>query len=145
MPRYFTLDEAQRLIPEVSGLLDKITENKMRYDEAEEALKKLNNRIMMMGGSLIHPGDILEWRSQKEGAALAMKKAAEDLQSVGCLLKDLDMGLLDFPTLYRGEEVYLCWKRGEHAIEFWHGVTEVFRGRKPIDSEFIANHRGGVQ
>lgn len=145
MSRYFTHDEAQRLIPEVSNLLDKIITSKASFDEAEDALKKLNNRIMMMGGSLIHPGDILQWRSQKEGAALAMKKAAEDLQSIGCLLKDLDMGLVDFPTLYHGEEVYLCWKRGETAIDFWHGVTEGFRGRKPIDSEFLANHRGGVQ
>ena len=56
----------------------------------------------------------------------------EQVQSFGCLIKDLDVGLIDFPTLYRGEEVYLCWKLGEDGIEFWHGVSEGFRGRKKI-------------
>jgi hypothetical protein len=44
--------------------------------------------------------------------------------------------------LLHGEEVYLCWKLGESAIHFWHGVHEGFRGRKPIDQEFIEHHQG---
>jgi hypothetical protein len=57
-------------------------------------------------------------------------------------VKDLDIGLVDFPTTFNGVEVYLCWKLGEPGIEFWHGVEEGFRGRKPIDREFLENHRG---
>ena len=60
----------------------------------------------------------------------------------GCLVKDLDKGLVDFPTLFRGEEVYLCWKMDEPAIQFWHSVEEGFSGRKQIDQEFRDNHRG---
>ena len=59
------------------------------------------------------------------------------MQEIGCLIKDLDIGLIDFPTTYRGEEVYLCWKLGEPGIEYWHGVDEGFRGRKPIDQDFL--------
>jgi hypothetical protein len=51
-------------------------------------------------------------------------------------VKDLDTGLVDFPTLFRGQEVYLCWKLGEASIEFWHSVDEGFRGRKAIDRDF---------
>jgi hypothetical protein len=50
--------------------------------------------------------------------------------------------LIDFPALYQGREVLLCWKLGEDRIAFWHGVDEGFRGRKPIDDEFRENHRG---
>ena len=51
-------------------------------------------------------------------------------------MKDLDTGLVDFPTLFRGQEVYLCWKLGEPSIEYWHSVDQGFRGRKPIDRDF---------
>ena len=64
------------------------------------------------------------------------------MQAIGCVVKDLDIGLIDFPTEFRGEEVYLCWKLGEPRIEFWHGVEEGFRGRKAIDQDFRDHHRG---
>jgi len=62
----------------------------------------------------------------------------EQVQEFGCVIKDLDMGLIDFPTLLRGVEVYLCWKLGEPTIAHWHGTSEGFASRKPID-ERIAN------
>lgn len=144
MFRYFTLDEAQSLIAEVDILMDMILASKATFDEADGELRKLNSRIMMMGGSLIHPGDILQMRSRKEMAGMTLKESTEKLQSYGCLVKDLELGLVDFPTLYHGQEVHLCWRKGEVEIRFWHGLTEGFEGRKAIDSEFIANHRGGV-
>ena len=55
------------------------------------------------------------------------------IQETGCVVKDLDEGLVDFPSLIEGEEVYLCWKLGEEHIDFWHGVDEGFAGRKPLD------------
>ena len=144
MFRYFTLDEAQSLIPEIDVLMDLILDSKSIFDEAYGELRKLNSRIMMMGGSLIHPGDILQLRCRKDTAGMALKESSEKLQSYGCLLKDSASGLVDFPTLYHGQEVHLCWRKGEAEIQFWHGLTEGFEGRKAIDVEFIANHRGGV-
>jgi hypothetical protein len=81
-------------------------------------------------------------RSRRDASAAMLKGAIEAVQETGCLIKDLDIGLVDFPTLHKGVEVYLCWKLGEPAIEFWHGVDEGFRGRKPIDEDFLQNHRG---
>ena len=60
------------------------------------------------------------------------------------LVKDLDSGLIDFPTLFRGDEVYLCWKLGESGIGFWHKIEDGFPGRKPIDQDFKDNHRGEI-
>jgi hypothetical protein len=144
MSRYFTLDEAQKLIPEIERLIDAILESKQVMDQANGELQQLNSRINMMGGSMIHPGEILRIRRRKETAGLALKESTEKLESYGCLMKDASLGLVDFPTLYHGQEVHLCWKKGESEIRYWHGLTEGYQGRKPIDEEFIANHRGGV-
>jgi hypothetical protein len=66
----------------------------------------------------------------------------ERIEEMGVVVKDLDVGLVDFPTLFRGEEVYLCWRMDEDDIDHWHGVNEGFAGRKPIDQHFVENHRG---
>jgi hypothetical protein len=81
-------------------------------------------------------------RERRDKLAKRLKTAIEQVQEFGCVVKDLDMGLVDFPTLFRGVEVYLCWKLGEPRIEYWHGMEEGFRGRKPIDEEFLRDHRG---
>jgi hypothetical protein len=85
---------------------------------------------------------LIEQKDRRESSARNLNQAMETVQSYGCLIKDLDVGLVDFPTLYRGEEVYLCWKLGESGISFWHGVTEGFRGRKKITREFLDHHKG---
>ena len=59
-------------------------------------------------------------------------KTIEDLESMGIILKSVDEGLLDFPSLKFTAEVWLCWKYGENEVKFWHGKDEGFIGRKPI-------------
>ena len=61
-----------------------------------------------------------------------MAQAADRLQQLGVVVKDLDRGLVDFPALHNGEEVLLCWQVGEDEVAFWHGVDEGFAGRKPL-------------
>ncbi len=83
-----------------------------------------------MGGVRMDRAQSLEQKNRREAAAGALKQSIEKIQEFGCLVKDLDIGLIDFPTLFQGQEVYLCWKLGEDGIRFWHGVHEGFRGRK---------------
>ena len=78
------------------------------------------------------------------GPATGSRALVERIQEMGCVIKDLDIGLVDFPTLFRGEEVYLCWKMDEPGIGFWHGVHEGFAGRKPIDQDFLEHHQGDL-
>ena len=59
-------------------------------------------------------------------------KAIEDLESTGVMIKSVEEGLLDFPSMRFNEEVWLCWKEGETEIKFWHGKDEGFMGRKPL-------------
>ncbi len=97
---------------------------------------------MLLGGVLVDRTRAFEIRNRRESALSRVRNAIEQVQGLGCVVKDLEMGLVDFPTLFRGEEVYLCWKLGEDAIGFWHGVDEGFRGRKAIDQDFRDHHKG---
>jgi hypothetical protein len=142
MSKRFTLAEAQALIPRVELLLRAAIEAKVSYEETEREIHSFQERVMMMGGVAVDRDRALESRSRRDAAASQLRAAVEEVQEIGCLIKDLDIGLIDFPTNYHGNEVYLCWKLGESDIEFWHGVEEGFRGRKPIDQEFLDNHQG---
>jgi hypothetical protein len=142
MPRRFTHAEAQRLLPEVGRLLREALDAKTEYQEAEQAIRDLSERVMLMGGIIVDRERSLNARARRDAAAAMLKGAVEAVQETGCLVKDLDIGLVDFPTLFNGVEVYLCWRLGEPGIEFWHGVEEGFKGRKQIDQDFLKNHRG---
>lgn len=96
----------------------------------------------MLGGADVDRGAFVEQRTRRETAGMRLKELIERVQDTGCLVKDLDTGLVDFPTLLRGDEVYLCWKLGESGIHFWHKVNDGFRGRKAIDRDFLDNHKG---
>ena len=142
MPKRFTLVEAQRLIPQVDHLLREAVALKSEYDEAEAAIQSFTERVMMMGGLMVDRDVALTARNRRDSAAASLRAAIEQVQELGCVVKDLDTGLIDFPTLFRGVEVYMCWKLGETDIEFWHGVEEGFRGRKAIDQDFRDHHQG---
>jgi len=144
MPRFFTLQQAERLLPEVESTIQDAIAAKSGYEEAEEEMQNFSRRIMMLGGVRVDHTQVLEYRDRRESNALLLKAAMEKIEEIGCLVKDLDIGLLDFPTLLRGEEVYLCWKLGETGIHFWHGINEGYQGRKPIDEAFLANHQGDL-
>ena len=142
MAKRFTLSEAQRLIPEVDRLLREALDAKGEYQDAERVIQEFSEHVMMMGGVMVDRDRALESRSLRDDAASRLRERIEAVLETGCLVKDLDIGLVDFPTLFRGVEVYLCWKLGESGIGFWHGVDEGFRGRKPIDQDFLDHHQG---
>lgn len=142
MPKRFSLAQAQQMIPEVDRLLREALAAKAAYDEIEKTIQAFSERVMLMGGIVVDRDQVLDRRNRREVTAAKLRTAIEGVQEIGCVIKDLDIGLVDFPTLFRGVEVYLCWKLGEPEIAFWHGVDEGFRGRKAIDQDFLDNHRG---
>jgi hypothetical protein len=141
----FTLIEAERLLPEIEALIREVVSLKSDYQEAEQELHSFAQRVAMQGGVVVNREFVLQGRVRRDRIGERLKAAVEKIQESGCLIKDLDTGLVDFPTLFRGREVYLCWKLGESGIRFWHGVDEGFAGRKPIDREFLENHEGELE
>jgi hypothetical protein len=113
---------------------------KQDHERADTELGRINQRIALSGGMVLPREQVRQIRARKDACGHGLKAALEKIQEIGCELKDIDTGLIDFPTLYRGKEVYLCWKLGESGIGFWHHIEDGYSGRKPIDSEFLANH-----
>lgn len=142
MTRFFTLLEAEALLPSIEAYLRRLLQLKNEHEQISAQLNVINQRIMLAGGMVPPREHVLELKKQKEAAARALKETVEAIHETGCQVKDVEIGLIDFPTLYRGKEVYLCWKLGEQGIGYWHRVEDGFQGRRPIDSEFLTNHRG---
>jgi hypothetical protein len=142
MSRRFSLVEAQSLIPRLERLLSDAVARKNDYQQAERVIQTFAQQVMLMGGMNVDRERVRESRQTRDAAAQELRRIIEEVQEIGVVVKDLDIGLIDFPTRFRGVDVYLCWRLGERAIEFWHGMDEGFRGRKAIDREFRDNHEG---
>lgn len=142
MSRYFTLDQATALLPKVERHLRDALFAYKEHQEAQEAFSEFQKQIQFAGGTVVNRDRITKIVARRNASAMILKQEMEALETIGVQVKDLEIGLIDFPTMYEGEEVLLCWKLGEEGITYWHGLTEGFRGRKPIDGEFIARHRG---
>ena len=134
-PKLFSLSEAERARRQVEPLLIDAMEGRRQMSELEESLSAIANRIQIMGGVTIDYDVAARMRADLNKVVAKVKNALDQIQATGCIVKDLDSGLVDFPSVIRNEEVYLCWRLGEDRIRFYHGHDEGFAGRKPIDPE----------
>lgn len=128
--KLFTLEEANKLIPRLTDLIQKLRQERERILALEVEI------------------DTLELITQKDesGAAPPLNSKVEEytkivhdfyhwvdeVHSYGCFLKDIDLGLVDFYTLYKGRVVYLCWRLGDPQVAYWHEVGRGYLSRQPI-------------
>src|SRR5215470_12485245 len=136
--RTFTLDEAQQLLPILESLLKQAISSKSVIEEIDGELQEMAHRIFLNGGTLVRVVAVARRKAEREKAIRRLKDALAEIDATGVQVKDLDIGLLDFPCKVEGEIILLCWKLGETKIEHWHSTTDGFAGRKPIDAR-IAN------
>ena len=136
----FTLDEAQTLLPVLESLLRTAINGKKVMEEVEAEMLALNHRISLNGGMHVDVLAIARRKAERAKAEQRAKDALSEIDSIGVQVKDIDIGLLDFPCEVEGEVVLLCWKMGESSITHWHSTSEGFAGRKLID-ERIARKR----
>lgn len=130
--KYFTLAEAERLIPRLSAIMGRVMDCHAEAARIRATLAEAQRRIMLAGGVLL---DQEFWRARKARLARLTGELQEGLGEIlelGAVPKDLEMGLVDFPAQLDGREVNLCWRFGEQRIRFWHGLDEGFAGRKPL-------------
>lgn len=132
-PKFFSLTEAESLRVQLQPLLIEAIEARRKIDEVDEQLDELSERIQRSGGMLVPYEDASKWRREHNHLASAIRNAVERIHATGCVVKDIEVGLLDFPSRINGQEVFLCWRLGEDRIRFYHSVDEGFAGRKPID------------
>ena len=142
MPRYFTLDQANALLPRVEQHLRDALFARNEYLVAEEAFHEIQKHILMAGGSIVDRDKVTQIVAKKGASSVIFEQEMQLLESLSVHVKDLDRGLIDFSTWYQGREVLLCWQFGEERINFWHGLNDGFQGRKEIDHAFLEGHSG---
>jgi hypothetical protein len=120
----------------VEALLRRAQTSATRSEELEEEMQQLVQRIFLAGGMHVDVSAAARRRAEREKAVQETKDSLAEIDSIGVQVKDLEQGLLDFPSLMDGKPVLLCWKLGEPAIAHWHTEEEGFAGRKPLDSRF---------
>jgi hypothetical protein len=139
--RTFTLGEAQTLLPVLESLLRTAIEGKKLMEQVEGEMQALNHRIFLNGGTHVDVVATARRKAQRVKAEQRAKDALAEIDSIGVQVKDLDIGLLDFPCEVEGRVVLLCWKMGEPSITHWHSTDEGFAGRKPIDERITRSKR----
>jgi hypothetical protein len=139
--RTFTLDEAQSLLPVLESLLRSAMSGKKLMEEVEAEMQALNHRIFLNGGTHVDVVAVARRKAERAKAEQRAKDALAEIDSIGVQVKDLDIGLLDFPCEVEGRVVLLCWKMDEHSIMHWHSTDEGFAGRKPIDERIARSKR----
>lgn len=130
--RHFTPDEVDALIPRLADIMGKAMDRHTQATALQQQLHEEQERIRTSGGSLI---DRCDWKARAErldGLAIEVRQALQEIEALGGMTKDLNMGLVDFPGRVGGETVNLCWKHGETAMRFWHGLDEGYSQRKPL-------------
>ena len=141
MSRTFTLAEAESLLPILESLLRSAMQAKAVMEEVDAELGALKSRVFMNGGMFVDALAVSRRKGQREKAIQQAKDAVAEIDAAGVQVKDLDIGLLDFPCVVADEVILLCWRLGEQGIAHWHSTSEGFAGRKPIDERIIRDQK----
>jgi hypothetical protein len=128
----FTPTEANSALERVRPAAERLVTLRARMRELEREQGEIVTAIGGNGGGYA-AGDLNAAQTELAGLADAALACVERLEEIGVVVKDLDVGLLDFPATREGAEVLLCWRVGEAAVEYWHGLDEGYAGRKPVD------------
>ena len=139
--RTFTLDEAQSLLPVLESLLRTAIDGKKLMAEVDGEMQALAHRVFLNGGTHLDIVPLARRKAERAKAEQRLRDTFAEIDSIGVQVKDLDIGLLDFPCEVEGRTVLLCWKLGEKSISHWHGTDEGFASRKPIDERIAKSKR----
>lgn len=127
MPRLFTIEEANRLLPELRKILSTLRAAIEDLEAVQETAAELYWKLRTNGHD-IEDSPLDRQRAARE----AIQEQIERIQALGCELRDPRLGLIDFPSQRGDELVYLCWKLDEPEVAFWHPLDSGFAGRRPL-------------
>ena len=126
MPRYFTLQEANEALQTIRPLMDEVQAIRQKIVSTQPEAWTAIEKSVGNGGNRTLSRLVQDFEK--------LDALVHRIQDTGVLIKDINIGLMDFPALRDGQEVYLCWQYGEGEIAFWHEVDAGFAGRQPINT-----------
>ena len=135
-PKLFTVEEANRLIPDLRELLRQLRQKRDEIRELEEK-KAVEELTWLRPDGTVSPkakAAIAQIEKSLGKTVHAFEELLEGMNALGAQLKDLDEGLVDFFTAREEKLAYLCWREGEDRIRFWHDLESGFAGRQPLEN-----------
>jgi len=121
--RHYTVEQANSALGWVAERIERLRAARVGLND-EQARAALSEAGPTNGGG--EPGRVVS------AAFLEMRSALVELQAMEVVLRDLDRGLVDFPSIRDGREVFLCWEEGEDEVEYWHDLDAGYGGRRPL-------------
>ncbi len=131
--RLFSVTEANALIPRLEENFGRLRRLRDAAQPLRDRLSRLEEKTRTNGAD--HTQEARQLRSRVESLIGEMNAILQEITALGCEVKDVDQGLVDFPHRREGRIVYLCWKLGEDRIRFWHELSTGFAGRQPLPDE----------
>ena len=122
--KHYTIEEARSLLPGVQTWLEEISTLRERLSKLDLRLTNLGSAGNDVGGETVNSS--IKLRAD-------MLSIIQEFTARGIQIKDLERGLIDFPALKNGKEIFLCWEKDEEDIQFWHDLDSGFSGREPLD------------
>lgn len=122
--KHYTIEEARALLPQLRKWLDEIAPLKEQLTKLDLRLKNLGAAGEDIGGESVNAS--LKLRAE-------LQSLLQEFACRGIQIKDLDRGLIDFPALKNGKEIFLCWEKDEEDIQFWHDLDSGYQGRERLD------------
>lgn len=130
-PKLFTLDEATALLPVLRPILRSIQAGKRELEELHAAIESITPAMATNG----HATRVTEIELKMAERLRAINDSINQITAMGVELKDLDLGLVDFPSIRDDRVVYLCWSVDEPEIAFWHELDAGVAGRQPLENQ----------
>jgi hypothetical protein len=121
--RHFTLTEAKDLLPKVIHWFEELDGLRLVLGDLDDQMEAQSEGGDDLGGANVN---------RRIKVLAEITGLLREFRRHGVQIKDLETGLIDFPSLRDGNEVFLCWKRGEETIEYWHDLQSGFAGRQPL-------------
>ncbi len=134
-PKTFTVSEADALLPKVRPLIEQLQELQRSIAKTNEQLDEMVAKLAGGNGYPIHSvKDQIKTLTKHQLQLIeTFQSALQQLEGLGCMLKDLNIGLIDFYGTRNGQPILLCWKMGEDRIQFWHPLEDGYAGRQPLE------------
>jgi hypothetical protein len=140
--QYFTLADANEQLDALRALFERVMQLRAQLKTLYHRLENAGHppREEHLRGSTLAgsrgtgdvPVDVQRDLVLFRGLVETLREQVDEIQGTGCIIKDIEVGLVDWPTLHHGREVLLCWKYGEREVGWWHDVDAGFAGRRPV-------------
>jgi len=126
--KLFTLEDANAALPRLSILMERLQRAALSLHEELRSLAAESETDL----AALSTEELLRQRPAARSLAEELESVVDEIQASGVVLKDIQLGLIDFPAEREGEVVYLCWQFGEPEVAFWHRMEDGFAGRQPL-------------